>query len=67
MKKELKYIRLVSAIMFFTLVMIGYCFAENNWIEVEHIKIEINNLPKELNDLKIAHISDVHLSKMILI
>ena len=34
MKKELKYIRLVSVIIFFTLVMIGYCFAENNWIEV---------------------------------
>lgn len=63
MKKELKYIRLASVIIFFTLVIIGYCFAENNWIEVEHIKIEINNLPKELNGLKIAHISDVHLSK----
>jgi uncharacterized protein len=63
MKKELKYIRLVSVIMFFTLVMIGYCFVENNWIEVEHSRIEINNLPKELNGLKIAHISDVHLSK----
>ena len=63
MKKELKYIRLVSVIIFFTLVMIVYCFAENNWIEVEHIKIEMNNLPKELNGLKIAHISDVHLSK----
>lgn len=63
MKKELKYIRLVSVIIFFTLVMIVYCFVENNWIEVEHIKIEMNNLPKELNGLKIAHISDVHLSK----
>lgn len=63
MKKELKYIMLVSVIIFFTLVIIGYCFAENNWIEVEHIKIEINDLPKELNGLKIAHISDVHLSK----
>lgn len=63
MKKKFKYIRLVSVIIFFTLVMIVYCFAENNWIEVEHIKINISNLPKELNGLKIAHISDVHLSK----
>lgn len=63
MKKGFKYIRLVSTIMFFALVMIGYCFAENNWIEFENIKIEISNLPKELNGLKIAHISDVHLPK----
>lgn len=62
MKKKFKYIRL-STIIFLTLVMIGYCFAENNWIEVEHIKIEVSNLPKELIGLKIAHISDVHLSK----
>jgi uncharacterized protein len=63
MKKEFKRIRVVSAIVFFIIVIIVYCYVENNWIEVEHIKIEMNNLPKELKGLKIAHISDVHLPK----
>lgn len=63
MKKEMKNIRVISAIILFTLVMIVYCFAENNWVKVEHIKIEISNLPRELSGLKIAHISDVHLPK----
>ena len=59
--KKVKYIRLVGVIIFFSLVMSGYCFTQNNWIEIENIKVEINNLPNELSGLKIAHISDVHL------
>lgn len=63
MKKELKYIRLVSSILFFILVLSSYCFAQNNWIKIENIKVEVKELPKELKGLKIAHISDVHLPK----
>lgn len=63
MKKIFKHIRLVSAIMFFVLIISVYCFVENNWIKVEHINMEMSNLPRELNGLKIAHISDVHLPK----
>jgi len=62
MKKGLKHTKLVS-IIFFVLVIIVYCYAQNNWIKVEHFKVEVNNLPKELSGLKIAHISDVHLPK----
>jgi predicted MPP superfamily phosphohydrolase len=49
--------------MFLALAISVYCFAENNWIKVENINIKMSNLPKELNGLKIAHISDVHLPK----
>ena len=45
------------------LVCIAYCFAQNNWIEIDYLKIELNNLPLELSGLKIAHVSDVHLPK----
>jgi len=62
-EKKLRSIRLASTFIFIILVMIVYCFVQNNWIEVEHIKVEVSNLPKELNGLKIAHISDVHLPK----
>ena len=40
-----------------------YCTIQNNWIYVDHISVGLSNLPKELNGLKIAHISDVHLPK----
>lgn len=63
MKKGLNIFKAISIIIFFVLVVSLYCYAENNWIEVEHIKIEADNLPDELNGLKIAHISDVHLPK----
>jgi predicted MPP superfamily phosphohydrolase len=63
MKKKLKHIRFVSAILFLAVAITVYCFEENNWIKVEHINIKINNLPKELQGLKIAHVSDVHLPK----
>lgn len=63
MKKQLKNIRVVSSILILVLVGIIYCFAQNNWIKVENIKVVIDNLPKELNGIKISHISDVHLPK----
>lgn len=40
-----------------------YCILQNNWIYVDYINVELNNLPTELNGLKIAQISDVHLPK----
>ena len=63
MKKSIKSITVVSGLILLVLVVFVYCFAQNNWIKVENMKIEINKLPKELNGLKIAHISDVHLPK----
>lgn len=53
----------LSIIIIFIILIIVYCYAENNWIEVESVQVEVNNLPKELNGLKIAQISDVHLRK----
>ena len=54
---------MISSILFLILVGAIYCYTENNWIETENIKVKINDLPKELSGLKIAHISDVHLPK----
>ncbi|SHH87079.1 metallophosphoesterase [Clostridium grantii] len=54
--------------MTFTLLLISitifvYCYAQNNSIKVQNIKVEITDLSKELEGIKIAHISDVHLPK----
>lgn len=65
MKKRFRCDKKFKAIIFLALALttVVYCYSQNNWIKVEHIKVEVNNLPKELNGLKIAHISDVHLPK----
>jgi len=61
--KKSKRIRVLIFIIFFIIIGVLYCYVENNWIETENIKVEINNFPKELSGLKIAHLSDVHLPK----
>jgi predicted MPP superfamily phosphohydrolase len=50
-------------IIFFVLIAFAviYVYTQNNWIEVEYITVEIDKLPKELEELKIVHISDVHI------
>ena len=63
MKKQVKYLKAISITLFLIIAIFIYCYAQNNWIKVENIKVEINHLPKELNDMKIAHISDIHLPK----
>ncbi|MBC8060276.1 MAG: metallophosphoesterase [Clostridiaceae bacterium] len=63
MKNNRKPARLISRILLFSLIVMVYCFSQNNWIEIQNIKVEISNLPKELSGLKIAHLSDVHLPK----
>lgn len=45
-------------------VIIVYVYLQNNWVQVEHIDVAINNLPEELKGLKIAHVSDVHIPFM---
>jgi predicted MPP superfamily phosphohydrolase len=42
-------------------VIIVYVYLQNSWVQVEHIDVAIDNLPKELKGLKIAHVSDVHI------
>lgn len=55
--------RRINVFLLFVLIIVTYCYAQNNWIKVEKINIDISELPKELIGLKIAHISDVHLPK----
>lgn len=63
MKKQIKYLKVISITLSLILAVFIYCYAQNNWIKVENIQVEINHLPKELNGIKIAHISDIHLPK----
>ncbi|MGV8149320.1 MAG: hypothetical protein ACLKAN_09990, partial [Alkaliphilus sp.] len=58
---KVKRSKVLNGIVLLMLVCIVYCFVQNNWIEVDHIKIRLNNLPSELVGVKIAHVSDVHL------
>jgi predicted MPP superfamily phosphohydrolase len=58
-KKSRRWIVFISIVLAFAV----YVNLQNNWIEVEHMDVKIDNLPKELEELKIAHISDVHIPK----
>lgn len=63
MKKEFKKRFIYIVFIIIILVFIVYVYLQNNWIEVEHIGVKINNLPKEFKGFKIAHVSDVHIPK----
>ena len=63
MIKKCKRIKGLIFIISLILISAISCYVENNWIETEYIKVEVNNFPKELSGLKIAHLSDVHLPK----
>lgn len=63
MKKNYKYKRKLCILAILIFLFSIYFFIENNWIQTENIKIEMNNLPKGLNGLRIVHLSDVHLPK----
>lgn len=54
--------KLIIFVIMFCLFLV-YLYFQNNWIEVTNYSIEISSLPKELDGLKIAHLSDVHLPK----
>ncbi|MGI6703518.1 MAG: metallophosphoesterase [Clostridia bacterium] len=43
------------------LAVIAYIYLQNNWIQVEHVDIVMDNMPRELKGLRIAHVSDVHI------
>ncbi len=60
---KVKRSKLFGGIIVFMLAFIIYCVIQNNWIEIDYLKIEINNLPLELEGVKIAHVSDVHLPR----
>lgn len=63
MKKQFKKSRRWIVFISIVLAFVVYVNLQNNWIEVEHMDVKIDNLPKELEGLKIAHISDVHIPK----
>ena len=63
MKKQFKKGKSWIVLIGILLVFIAYIISQNNWIQVHRIEVKINNLPKGLQGLKIAQISDVHIPK----
>ena len=58
-KREIKMGMLTGILVAF----MAYVYLQNNWIQVERIDVEIDNLPRELKGLRIAHVSDVHITQ----
>lgn len=54
---------LIIAIISFLIVFMVYAYIQNNWIDVEYVDVKINNLPKDLQGMKIVHVSDVHIPR----
>lgn len=61
MKKSFRFNKRIYITFALVIILIVYSYAQNNWIKVENIVIEVNELPNELNGLKIAHVSDLHM------
>lgn len=45
----------------FIIFLVVYFYVQNNWVELEHITVGMDDLPAGLRGLKIAHISDLHI------
>lgn len=63
MKKKINLIKTVSLLLTFVTASSAFLYAENNWIEIDTMKISFKNLPQELKGLRIVHLSDIHLTK----
>ena len=53
---EYIFIAIIICILFFSLMI----YISNNWLKVTKYTVKNNKLPNSMNNLKIAHISDVH-------
>ncbi|HHX6348267.1 TPA: metallophosphoesterase [Pseudomonas aeruginosa] len=59
--KRKRRVLLLAVCLFF--VLAAFVHINNNWIQVEPYTVAIQGLPKELDGLTIAHLSDIHLPK----
>jgi len=60
--KYINGLRLKKVKTFLLLILIGiYLFAQNKWVDVDKIKIQVENLPSSLDGFKIVHVSDLHI------
>jgi len=50
---------LITLIVIITVIL--YFYIQNIWIEIEHFDIKFKNTPSNFHELKIAHISDIHI------
>ncbi len=62
MKVNKNFKRLIVLICVIIICII-YVIVQNNWIQSEAIEVEVANLPQELDNFTIAHVSDVHLPR----
>lgn len=59
-KQRIVFIGLFMAFFIWGLIIYGIAFGKHNY-EIEHVKIEFENLPKAFDGFRIAQISDLHL------
>ncbi len=59
MKNSIKKKRLIIVLVILIITSI-FLYEQNNNIVITNYKLEFKNLPKEFNDYKILHISDLH-------
>ncbi|MBC7088138.1 MAG: metallophosphoesterase [Tissierellales bacterium] len=60
--KYINGLRLKKVKTFLLLILIGiYLFAQNKWVDVDKIKIQVESLPSSLDGFKIVHVSDLHI------
>lgn len=52
---------LIAAIIL--IIVVIYFYLQNRWIEIDHFDVNLKNIPSDLQKLKIAHVSDVHIPK----
>lgn len=62
---KLKRVRKIKMVILtgILVAVMAYVYLQNNWVQVERIDVEIDELSEELKGLKIAHVSDVHIPK----
>jgi len=59
-KKRILYIGLFLTVFIWGFIVYGIAFGKHNY-EIEHVKLEFENLPKTFDGLRIAQLSDLHL------
>lgn len=58
--KYILNIELFSKVIIILMIIVLFLYSQNNWITKTNLKLSFKNLPKNFNNFKIVHISDLH-------
>ncbi|HTX61841.1 MAG TPA: metallophosphoesterase [Methanobacterium sp.] len=56
----MKFKTIITILLFFTAIIVGYMFIEPYWIETKQITIESDQIPSNFDGKKIVYLSDIH-------